>query len=181
MKVGLFFGSFNPITNGHLHIADMASEYVDEVWFVVSPHNPTKDPVILADQWSRFDMVKLAIDNPKYKAIDVEFNMPTPSYTYLTLEKLIKEYSHEFILIFGSDCVNSIHTWENGDWIMKTFPIIAFKREVEHIEPEVYKKLVSNSDISSTIIRNNITNGIPIENMLPNNVEQYIRNKGLWK
>ncbi len=181
MKVGLFFGSFNPITNGHLHIADMASEYVDEVWFVVSPHNPIKDPTILADQWSRFDMVKLAIENnPKYRAVDIEFDMPKPSYTYLTLEKLI-EIPNEFYLIFGSDCVNSIHTWENGNWIMKTFPIIAFKREIEHIEPVVYKKLVSNSDISSTIIRNNITNGLSVENMLPAGVEKYIYTKGLWK
>src|ERR1035437_5535864 len=172
MKIALFFGSFNPITNGHLHIADMASEYVDEVWFVVSPHNPHKPSNILVDQWYRFEMVKLATEhNPKYRASDVEFYMPTPSYTHLTLEKLTQKYDHEFFLILGSDCVNKIHTWKNGEWIVNNFPIIAFKRNNESIEPQVFKKLESTSVLSSTDVRNNITAGKSIKNMVPSPVE----------
>jgi nicotinate-nucleotide adenylyltransferase len=181
MKVGLFFGSFNPIHLGHLEIAEKSAKYVDEVWFIVSPHNPFKDPSMLINQTSRLEMVKLAVEStPHYKVSDVEFNLPTPTRTHVTLEKLIEEHEHEFLLIFGSDCVNTLHTWERGDWILETFPIIAFKRESEDVNPEIYKKLISETHISSTIIRNNIINGLPVDSLLPTLVEQYIYNNGLW-
>ena len=182
MKVGLFFGSFNPIHNGHLDIAQMSSEYVDEVWFVISPHNPDKDVDKLIDQYSRLEMVKLAISNNiNYKASDVEFDMSTPSYTYLTLEKLTKQYSHEFYLIFGSDCVNSIYKWELGNWMIENFPIIAFRRDNEHIKPNVFTSLVSNSVISSTMIRDSIRKSESINDMIPSSIYAYINNNRLYK
>ncbi len=181
MKVGLFFGSFNPIHNGHLEIAEKASEFVDEIWFIVSPHNPFKDPSMLINESCRLEMVKLAVsDVDRYKASNIEFTLPTPTRTHRTLEKLISEHEHEFILIFGSDCVNTLHTWEFGDWIMEKFPIIAFKRGEEEVNPDVYKKLISETHISSTLIRNNIVNNIPVDNLLPTLVTQYIYNNGLW-
>lgn len=181
MKIGLFFGSFNPIHNGHLEIAEKASEFVDEVWFVVSPHNPFKDPGLLINGSSRLEMVKLATNSiNKYKVSDIEFTLPTPTRTHRTLEKLIAEHEHEFMLIFGSDCVNTLHTWEYGNWILEKFPIIAFKREDEDIKPDIYKKLISETHISSTLIRNNIVNNLPVDNLLPTLVGQYIYNNGLW-
>ncbi len=181
MKVGLFFGSFNPIHYGHLKIAEESIKYVDEIWFIVSPHNPFKDPNMLIDEKSRLEMVRLAISsNSSYRACDIEFTLPTPTVTHITLEKLISEYDHEFVLIFGSDCVNTISTWENGNWILENFQIIAFERDAETIVPIVFKKLDSDNTISSTLIRNNIINGLPVDNLLPTSVEQYIYSNKLW-
>lgn len=180
-KVGLFFGSFNPIHNGHLHIAELASEYVDEVWFVVSPHNPLKDSNALIDQNHRLNMVELAIqNNDLFKSCDIEFNMEKPSYTFKTLEEL-KKLPNKYYLIFGSDCINTIHTWENGNWILTEFPIIGFKRDSEDIIHDIEQIIVSDSDLSSTQIRNKIRNDEPVSNLVPQTVADYLKFHKLCK
>lgn len=116
MKIGLFFGSFNPIHTGHLIIANFILENSDleRIWFVVSPHNPLKEKKSLLNQYDRLHLVNLAIeDNPKFKASDIEFKLPQPSYTIDTLAYLAEKFSqHQFGLIMGSDNLSTINKWK---------------------------------------------------------------------
>ena|ERR1035437_161888 len=186
-KIGLFFGSFNPPHNGHLEIAKLSLDYVDQVHFIISPHNPFKDPSMLLDQEHRYNMVKLLpdFDHQLVQRLipnDIEFSMSRPSYTYRTLENLVSQNNNvEYYLIFGSDCINSIHTWEKGDWILSNFPIIGFERNEESINFDTYKKITSNVNISSTLIRGRICNNQDISDLMPESVCDYIRYNGLWK
>ncbi|MES2397716.1 MAG: nicotinate (nicotinamide) nucleotide adenylyltransferase, partial [Bacteroidota bacterium] len=123
MKVGLFFGSFNPVHTGHLVLANYMLEYTDleRIWFVVSPHNPLKKKSTLLDEKQRLQMVDLAIgDNIKLKASNIEFNLPQPSYTIVTLTYLKEKYpQHEFVLIMGADNLENFHKWKNYEEILK--------------------------------------------------------------
>ena len=131
-KVGLFFGSFNPIHIGHTAIANYMIEYsdLDEVWFVVSPHNPLKDKKSLLDDYQRLEMVRFAIeDDFRFRVTDIEFRLPQPSYTIDTLTYLHEKYpKNKFCLIVGGDNLSSFHKWKNYQKILDYYPLYVYAR-----------------------------------------------------
>ncbi len=165
MKIALFFGSFNPIHVGHLIIANMVVQHanVQRVWFVVSPHNPLKDKKNLLDEYNRLHLVNLAIEsNSKFKASNVEFKLPQPSYTIDTLCYLSEQFpQHEFSLIMGADNLNTIHKWKNYKQILSNYSIIVYKRDAQTIDLSAFEAYNTIQvldlpllNISSTQIRN---------------------------
>lgn len=191
MKIGLFFGSFNPIHIGHLVIADVMADQTDleQVWFVVSPLNPFKSSSSLLHEFDRLKMVELAIeDNYKFKASDVEFNMPRPSYTADTLAYLSDKHpQHEFKLIIGEDNLVHFHKWKNHEAVLENFGLYVYPR------PQVDKKKIKVAhenihyidspmlDISATFIRNSIRNEHSVQYLLPSAVVDYIRFKKFYQ
>ncbi len=131
-KIGLFFGSFNPIHVGHLIIAEHMAEHtdLDKVWIVVSPQNPFKKKSTLANDYDRLHLVKLAIgDNTKLEASDIEFNLPKPSYTIDTLTYLKEKFPHhEFALIMGGDNLATFHKWKNYEKILEHHDLYVYNR-----------------------------------------------------
>jgi len=191
MKIGLFFGSFNPIHNGHLAVAEYMAEHtdLDEVWFIVSPQNPFKPAASLLDNEDRLAMVKLAINNnPKLKVSDVEFNLPKPSYTIQTINHLKENFpQHQFILIIGEDNLSSFHKWKEYEQILKECIVYVYPRSnVEmttlHFHPKI--KVIKDAplmDISATDVRNAIQQGKDVGNKLPDAVWKRIEEKGFYK
>lgn len=189
MKIGLFFGSFNPIHIGHMIVANIMANNTDleQVWFVVSPQNPFKKSKNLLHEFDRFDMVEKAIaDNPKLKVSDIEFSMPKPSYTIDTLVRLSEKYpNHEFKLIIGEDNLAQFHNWKNHDKILEYYGLYVYNRP--KAEPHNYlshSKVVFTEapmlDISATFIRSQIISGKSIKYMVPEVVEGYIELKKLY-
>lgn len=190
MRIGLFFGSFNPIHIGHLVIADVMANQtdLDEVWFVVSPLNPFKSSSTLLHEFDRFKMVEQAIaDNFKFRASDVEFNMPRPSYTADTLAYLSdKNPQHDFKLIIGEDNLLHFHKWKNHKTILENFGLYVYPR------PQVDKSKIRVShenikyvdspmlDISATFIRSSIRNEHSVQYLLPPAVVDYIKLKKFY-
>lgn len=165
MKVGLFFGSFNPIHVGHLIIANHMLEYTDleKIWFIVSPHNPLKQKSSLLPEKQRLQMVSIAIgDNNKMKASNIEFNLPQPSYTINTLAHLKEKYpKNDFALIMGCDNLENFHKWKNYEEILKEHDLYVYPRpDCKGSEFMKHKrvKLIQAPlmDLSSTAIRNAI-------------------------
>ncbi|AFK02809.1 nicotinate-nucleotide adenylyltransferase [Emticicia oligotrophica DSM 17448] len=186
MKIGLFFGSFNPIHVGHLIIANTMANCTDleQVWFVVSPQNPFKKNKSLLHEFDRLTMVEKAIaDNFKLKASDIEFSMPKPSYTIDTLTKLSERYpQHDFKLIMGEDNLVQFENWKNYDKILEYYELYVYPRPntAEHNfknHPKVKFIEAPLLDISATFIRNSIKAGKPIRYMVSDEVDEYIR----WK
>jgi len=130
MNIGLFFGSFNPVHIGHIAIAGYLAQFteLDQVWMVVSPHNPLKEKSSLLADYHRMAMLKLAIEHTPYlKASDVEFHLPQPSYTVNTLAHLEEKYpAHRFMLILGSDNLQSFMKWKNHEVILKRYKMIVY-------------------------------------------------------
>ena len=135
MKIGLYFGSFNPIHIGHLVIANHIAEYSDlnQVWFVVTPHSPFKKKHTLLDNYQRLEMVYRATkDYNKLKPCDIEFNLPQPNYTINTLAYLQEKYpDHEFSLLMGEDNLKSFHKWKNYELILENHDIYVYPRVSE--------------------------------------------------
>jgi nicotinate-nucleotide adenylyltransferase len=188
MKIGLYFGSFNPIHVGHLIIAQTLFQRggLDQVWFVVSPQNPFKKQESLAHEHDRLRMVELAIDdNFQFRASDVEFRMPRPSYTIDTLTYLSDKYpQHQFSLFLGSDNLNHFHKWKNHQAILDNYPILVYPRpgEVKTLEhPGVSYLDAPLLDISATFIRQSIQEGLSVRYLLPELVEGYILDKKLYQ
>jgi nicotinate-nucleotide adenylyltransferase len=191
MKVGLFFGSFNPIHSGHVAVAEYLAEHTDlnEIWFIVSPQNPFKPAASLLDDEERMAMVKLAINNnPKLKASDVEFNLPKPSYTINTINHLKEKFpQHQFVLIIGEDNLPSFHQWKEYEQILKECMVYVYPRSnVEmttlHFHPKV--KVIKDAplmDISATDIRYAIQHNENVGNILPDTVWKHIEEKGFYK
>lgn len=184
MKVGLFFGSFNPIHVGHLVLANYMLEYTDleRIWFVVSPHNPLKNKSTLLDEKQRLQMVDLAIgDNTKLKASNIEFNLPQPSYTIVTLTYLQEKYPlHEFVLIMGADNLESFHKWKNYEEILKHHQLYIYPRPESDggkLKDHPQIKLVNAPlmEISSTAIRQAIKEKKDMRYFMPEAVWQYIK------
>lgn len=190
-KVGLFFGSFNPIHIGHLIIAEyMATRTdLDQVWLVVSPHNPLKKRSTLAKDFDRLHMVRLALeDNPKLKVTNIEFSLPKPSYTIDTMVYLHEKYpQHEFALIMGGDNLVSLHKWKNFNLLLERYPIHVYKRSGSEAEVPFNEKAdirlhdVPMMDISSTYIRKSIVAGKSIRYLVPESVYEYLDGSNLYK
>ncbi len=188
--IGLFFGSFNPIHTGHLIIAEFMADQTDlqQVWFVVSPHNPLKARATLANDFDRLHMVQLAIDdNPKLRASNIEFSLPKPSYTIDTMAYLHEKYSdHQFSLIMGSDNLESIHKWKNFELLLERYPINVYRRSgtadaSRTSFPNVKVWETPLLEISSTYIRRLIAGGHSIRYMVPDSVYQYLDGSRLYR
>jgi nicotinate-nucleotide adenylyltransferase len=183
MKIGLFFGSFNPIHHGHLIVAQymLNQADLDEVWFVVSPQNPLKKGAAIMDAKHRFEMVKLAIkDNPKFKASDVEFSMSLPSYSSYTLKKLREAHpKNVFYLILGSDNLQHFDKWKDHEHILMKHELLVYAREgfpggefAKNQRVRFMKGPMLN--ISATFIRGINRMGKSIKYLVPDNVMEYI-------
>jgi len=190
MKIGLFFGSFNPVHNGHLMLANYMVQTTDlnKVWFVVSPHNPLKDKKTLLGEYDRLNLINLAIENnPKLKASDIEFKLPQPSYTIDTLSYLKDKFpKHEFTLIMGSDNLATLHKWKNYRQLIEQYPIIVYQRRRFTKNPFPEVKTIQHIDfpfidISSTFIREQIKKGISVRYFMPDMVWQYIEEMKFYK
>lgn len=182
-KVGLFFGTFNPIHIGHMVIANYMAEFTDlaEVWFVVSPHNPLKNKSTLLDNHHRIRLVREAIsDFPKFKASDIEFSLPQPSYTINTLVYLKEKYPDKnFVLLLGSDNLGTFHKWKNYEEILKQYELYVYPRPDEYggeLKNHSKVKLVPapRMEISATFIRDAIKEKKDVRYMLPEAVYKYI-------
>ncbi len=182
-KVGLFFGSFNPIHNGHLMLANYLAEYggLDEIWFVVSPQNPFKDKKSLLADRHRLYMVEMAIkDDERFQVCDIEFYMPQPSYTIDTLTRLQERHPNtDFYLICGMDNIESFKKWKNYEAILQYHHLMVYPRKgyssnelVEH--PSVTVVEAPEIEVSSTFIRNAIGEGKDVRYFVPKEVYKYI-------
>ena len=184
MKIGLFFGSFNPIHTGHLIIANYMLENSDlkEVWFVLSPQNPEKNKNSLLNKNHRLNLIKTAIeDNNKLKASNIEFSLPTPSYTSITLMHLSDKYpKKEFVIIMGSDSYSNLKNWYNVDYILNNYFIYIYKRlGYEKIDLISETSSFFNTpiiEISSTFIRKQIKENKSIKYLVPSCIEEIILN-----
>lgn len=190
MKIGLFFGSFNPVHNGHMIIAGYMSEFTDlgQVWFVVSPHNPLKMKDSLLQDYHRMTLVKIAIgDNRKLKASDIEFKLPRPSYTIHTLTYLFEKFpEHQFVLILGSDNLESFKKWKNYEQILEQVELYVYPRKTSDggdlINHEKVKIIPAPlMELSSSFIREAIVNKKDIRYMLPEKVWEYIDEMNFYK
>ena len=181
--VGLFFGSFNPLHNGHFKIAEylLDAGYCTEVWFVVSPQNPWKVDSSLLDEKKRLELVTAAIGNDiRMKAVDVEFSMPRPSYTYQTLKVLQGNFPNtSFALIIGGDNLLRFREWRNAEDILLQFPILVYPRPGVILAdcPVGNVTLVDAplADISSTEIRRKVKMGEDISMDVPANIVSLVK------
>ncbi|GIK70473.1 MAG: putative nicotinate-nucleotide adenylyltransferase [Bacteroidota bacterium] len=189
MKIGLFFGTFNPIHTGHLVIANYMANYTDlnKVWLVVTPHNPLKQKETLLKDHHRLKLAQLATeDNLKLKVSDIEFKLTQPSFTINTLLHLKEKYpTKEFVLIMGEDNLKTLHKWKNYEEIVNQFSIYVYPRiqsaisEKEILENKKYPKVkifpdVPMMNISSTFIRKAIKEKKDITYLVPEKVRNYI-------
>jgi nicotinate-nucleotide adenylyltransferase len=190
MKIGLFFGSFNPVHNGHLIIANYICEStdLDKVWLVVSPQNPLKQKETLLRDYDRLHLINLAIeDNKNLKASNIEFKLPQPSYTIDTLTYLAEKYpKHEFTLIMGSDNLVTLHKWKNYEQLLNKYDFLVYKRRGYDGNPFAERSSIRFLDfpfldISATFIRDNIKNGISMQYFLPEPVWKYINESNLYR
>ncbi len=192
MKIGLFFGTFNPIHIGHMIIGNYMAEYsdLDEVWFVVTPHNPLKKKDTLLADLHRYRMVEEATEEfPKLKPSNIEFGLPQPNYTINTLAYLQEKYPGEtFCLIMGEDNLQSFHKWKNYELLLENYNIYVYPRIFEEKKAtfEKYQGKYTFVDspiieISSTFIRNAIKEKKDIRPMLPEKVWKYIDQMNFYK
>lgn len=191
-KIGLYFGTFNPIHVGHLTIANFMVEWsdLDEVWMVVTPHNPHKNKSTLLDNHHRLAMVRIALDDyPNIKASNIEFDLPQPNYTVNTLAHLEEKYpKNNFCLIMGEDNLKSFHKWKNYEVILSGYSIYVYPRisegKVEHQfegHPSIVKVNAPIMELSSTFIRKGIKEGKNIRPMLPQNVWEYLDEMNFYR
>lgn len=189
-KIGLFFGSFNPIHVGHLIIANVMAQNtdLDKVWLVVSPQNPFKPSKGLLHEFDRYDLVKAAIaDNFKLEVSDVEFHLPKPSYTIHTLAYLTEKYPNkEFKVIIGEDNLENFTKWKNHEQILDQYGLYVYPRP--HVtnsdlkrHPQVTIVEAPMIDISATYIRTCVKNNKSIRYLVPESVENMIRMKNFYR
>lgn len=190
MKIGLFFGSFNPVHVGHLIIANHMATQTDlqKVWLVVSPQNPLKPKKTLARDQDRLHLVRLGIgDNPRVEASNIEFGLPQPSYTIDTLAVLKEKYpQHEFALIMGGDNIASLHLWKNYEQILAGYDIYVYKRPAYELgaladHPRIKVCEAPLLDISATYIRECLKEGKSIRYLVPDAVWEYLESGKLYR
>lgn len=188
-KIGLYFGSFNPIHVGHIAIAGYMTEFteLDQVWFIVSPHNPLKKKETLLADHHRLYMTELAIgDNTSFEASDIEFRLPVPSYTIDTLTYLREKYpKNTFNLIMGEDNLLTLNKWKNVNELIKEYPIYVYPRPNLHVKysplldkliakAEIHRVKAPLMDISGSFIRDGIKQGKDMSYFLSPQVWKYI-------
>jgi len=204
MNIGLYFGTFNPIHVGHLVIANYMADFtdLDQVWLIVSPHNPLKEKSTLLTDLHRLALVKIAIDdNPKLRASDIEFSLPKPSYTATTLAYLKDNYpQHNFALIMGEDNLRTLHKWYNHDVILKNHKIYVYPRvltvqeeaEVTGINSHIGNDFADNANVvfcddapvmkvSASFVRNAIRDGKDVRYLLTEPVHKYIEEMNFYR
>lgn len=190
MKIGLFFGSFNPIHIGHMAISQYMLEHteIDKVWFMISPQNPFKKKETLLNQQHRLTLVRIATeDNPNIHASNFEFSLPVPSYTSDTLSHLKEAYpDKEFCLIMGQDNLMSFHKWKNHKSILEEHEIYVYPRpNSKNCELENHSKIhltkAPMMDISAQFIRKCIKEKKAVNYFLPQKIDQYIDEMNFYK
>jgi nicotinate-nucleotide adenylyltransferase len=190
-KIGLFFGSFNPIHVGHLIIANYMAEQtaLEEVWLVVTPQNPLKQKRTLANNYDRLHLVNLSIEkNPKLKASSIEFNLPQPSYTIDTLTYLREKYPEdEFTLIMGGDNLRTLHKWKNYELLLRDYQIFVYSRPEYDLGPLathdhvcVFQD-VPQMSISASFIRSALHKNHSIQYMVTDQVFEYLRDSDMYR
>lgn len=190
MKIGIFPGSFNPVHIGHLAIANYVAEFegYDQIWFLITPQNPLKNKNGLLDQNLRLELIEKSIKGyDKFKTCTIEWNMPQPSYTINTLQKLRMTYPKDtFELIIGSDNWETIHRWKDYQMILKNFKTLVYPRKnVERVyikHPNVRLcKGAPEIEISSTFIREAIAEGRDVRFYMPLNTFEEVVKTELFK
>ena len=192
MKIGLYFGTFNPIHVGHLIIANHMVEHsdLDEIWMVVTPHNPHKTKNSLLENHHRYELVYIALEKyPKIKPTDIEFKLPQPNYTVKTLAFIDEKYpQHEFSLIMGEDNLQSFHKWKNYETILENHEIYCYPRIAEgktktmfENHHKIHKVAAPIIQISATLIRQGIKSNKNVEPMLPKQVWKYIDEMNFYR
>lgn len=190
MKIGLYFGSFNPIHLGHLIIASYIADNTDlkEIWFVLSPRNPLKESSELLNEYQRLHLLRTAIeDDVRFKVCSIEFSLPKPSYTINTLTYLAEKYpQHEFSIILGSDSYRNLPNWKNADILMHRCNFIVYERPYFPINIPDNKNMVHLLrapllNISATTIRNYIRAGKSIKYLVPEAVRLEIEASGYFR
>lgn len=190
MKVGLYFGSFNPVHVGHMIIANYMVENsdLDQIWMIVSPHNPLKKKDSLANDYDRLHLVNLAIgENEKIRSSNIEFSLPKPSYTIDTLTYLREKYpENEWALIMGGDNLGTLHKWKNYEMILKHYFIYVYKRPNYELGELANHPHISILDaplleISSSFIRKSIKENKSVQYMLTKDVYEYIGHSNMYR
>lgn len=202
MKIGLYFGTFNPIHVGHLIIANYMIGFtdLDQVWLVVTPQNPLKKKSTLLEDYHRYAMVELAVeDNDKLKASNIEFNLPQPSYTINTLTYLKEKYpKHQFSLIMGEDNLRTLHHWKNYEQILDNHKFYVYPRALTEQEraASTNENTVENNfqlhnnviycdapvmKVSASFIREAIKNKKDVRYLLTESVYQYVQEMNFYK
>lgn len=189
MKIGLFFGSFNPMHIGHKVIASYFAEFcdLDKVMLVVSPQNPLKEKKSLLDQNHRLLIIKSEIeDNNSLLVSDIEFSMPHPSYTIDTLIRLKeKNPQNEYIIIMGADNLKNLHKWKNYKQIILDYNIYVYPRNGHETNIQYENihlmKDVPQLDISASFIRSSIKLGKDVSYLVPDKAWKYIDEMNFYK
>ena len=191
MKIGLFFGTFNPVHIGHMVIANYMVEYTDleQIWMVVTPQNPFKQKESMLKDYDRLHLVRLAIgDDNRIKGSDAEFGLPQPNYTSTTLAYLKEKHpENEFALIMGADNLNHFHKWKNHDVILENHDLYVYPRleandggeyrkhyKVNYVDAPVMK-------VSSSFIRKALAEGKNVNFYMPSNVAKYVDEMNLYR
>ncbi len=192
MQIALLFGSFNPVHYGHVMLGQYVLNFasVDEVWYVVSPHNPFKNVADLAPAEHRLRMVSLAVaESTRLKVSDVELHLPLPSYTVQTIRQLQADYPHHtFSIVIGGDNLDGLSSWHSANELLHGRRIIVYPRPRQVLDPQPIQALgakvdVLNApqiDISSTMLRQWVSKNIDISNFTHPNVVKYIRENNLY-
>ncbi|MFL0068942.1 nicotinate (nicotinamide) nucleotide adenylyltransferase [Tenacibaculum maritimum] len=191
-NIGLYFGTFNPIHIGHLIIANYMVENsdLDEIWMVVTPHNPFKKKSTLLDNYHRLEMVFKATEGyDKIKPSDIEFNLPQPNYTVHTLAHILEKYpDHQFNLIMGEDNLKGLHKWKNYETILEDYEVYVYPRISEgkiatqfDNHHKIHRVEAPIIQISSTMIRNQIKEGKNSKPLLSATVWKYIDEMNFYK
>ena len=191
LKVGLYFGSYNPIHIGHLAIANYIVEYtnIDQLWFVVSPQNPHKKKANLLDDYQRLEMVHRAVEgDDRLRASNIEFNLPKPSYTVDTLAYLNDQYpGYHFQILMGSDNLENFHKWKNYEIIIENYGVIVYPRPGFDKSKVIGNKNITIADgaplmeISSSFIRKAIQEGKDVRHFLPAKSFEYLEEMNFYK
>ena len=190
-KVGLYFGSFNPVHIGHMAIANYMVEFtgIDQLWFVVSPQNPHKAKENLLDDYHRLELVTRAIDgDARFRTSNIEFGLPKPSYTINTLTHLQEKFpNHRFSIIMGSDNLDSFHKWKNYEVILENFGILVYPRpgfdesKALHHPGITIVRDTPLMEISSSFIRESIKAGKDVRHFMPQKTWDYLDEMNFYR